>query len=97
MRGSGRALRATAGAVVFAAVLLLWFLLFSIVANNASDKAATRISSTRNLSILTLIASRSRYLPRRPPKYISVSKRRVPAGPDPIHNRRARSSRLPPS
>ncbi|KAI5665588.1 hypothetical protein M9H77_15441 [Catharanthus roseus] len=95
--GGGRVVRASLGTVLL--VSLIWFLFICILANQVTEEKAVRtISSTRNLNVLTFIGSKQHPLHLRgSPKLITVSKRRVPNGPDPIHNRRARDSREPPT
>lgn len=85
--GGGRVVRASLGTVLL--VSLIWFLFICILANQVTEEKAVRtISSTRNLNVLTFIGSKQHPLHLRgSPKLITVSKRRVPNGPDPIHNR----------
>ncbi|XP_059642797.1 CLAVATA3/ESR (CLE)-related protein 25 [Cornus florida] len=67
-------------------VVLMGFICFLLVANIVANRATktatiTTIPSTTNSDVLKLIGT------KRPAVYY-VSKRRVPNGPDPIHNRK---------
>lgn len=90
-----RVVRASLGTALV--VSLIWFLSICILANQATEKAATTISSAIDLNVLTFIGSKQHPIHRGSPNLHSVSKRRVPNGPDPIHNRKARNSREPPT
>ncbi|KAL7608592.1 hypothetical protein Lser_V15G13085 [Lactuca serriola] len=77
------------GRVVFRAVLLVgfcWFLLFVVL---KTDQLPFNPSFG---------GFKSSYKARRDQEegLVYVSKRRVPNGPDPIHNRRTRNTRQPP-
>ncbi|KAI7757087.1 hypothetical protein M8C21_028487 [Ambrosia artemisiifolia] len=79
------------GSVVFRVVFLVgfcWFLLF-----------ATTVHAMRVVpSTASLEGVKSQGKTRRDGSVINyVSKRRVPNGPDPIHNRRTRNTRQPPN
>ncbi|XP_021647175.2 CLAVATA3/ESR (CLE)-related protein 25 [Hevea brasiliensis] len=93
--GSGRrALRALLGAILFVGVI--WFLCVGISANHATrmTRRATVVSTgTFEHSILI---GRGRHPRHKDLDLNYVIKRRVPNGPDPIHNRRASQSRQPP-
>lgn len=80
-----RVVRASIGTALL--VSLVWFLSICILSNQATEKAETTISSAIHLNVLTFIGSKQRPLRRGSPNLHSVSKRRVPNGPDPIHNR----------
>ncbi|KAG8637940.1 CLAVATA3/ESR (CLE)-related protein 25 [Manihot esculenta] len=93
--GSGRrALRVLFGAIVFLGVL--WFLCVGILANHAIRiTRRAQVVSTETFEHSILIG-RGRYHHHKDLDLNYVSKRRVPNGPDPIHNRRASQSRQPP-
>ncbi|VVB04323.1 unnamed protein product [Arabis nemorensis] len=77
----GNGIRALVRAVVSLGVIL--FLLVGILA-----KSAPRVSSTENVKTLRFNG--------KDVNLFHVSKRKVPNGPDPIHNRKAETSRRPP-
>ncbi|KAK9272714.1 hypothetical protein L1049_003091 [Liquidambar formosana] len=95
--GGVRVLRTLFGALVF--VGFIWFLFVGILANRVSTKTTTAtittIPSTLNFKHLKLIG-RERHSAHKDLDLNYVSKRRVPNGPDPIHNRRSRPFRVPP-
>ncbi|KAI3665910.1 hypothetical protein L6452_44545 [Arctium lappa] len=75
--------------VVFRAVLLVgfcWFLLFAV---STTIQATLAVPSTASFGGFKAKKKEGSVL-----SY--VSKRRVPNGPDPIHNRRTRNTRQPP-
>ncbi|KVI02528.1 CLAVATA3/ESR (CLE)-related protein 25-like [Cynara cardunculus var. scolymus] len=78
--------------VVFRSVLLVgfcWFLLFAV---STTIQATLAVPSTASFG-----GFKSRGAKRQEGSVFSyVSKRRVPNGPDPIHNRRTRNTRQPP-
>ncbi|KAM7506679.1 hypothetical protein LguiA_017132 [Lonicera macranthoides] len=79
--GICRILRTIVGAIVLLG--FLWFLSFGILFNQPTTK------------MTTITASQARHVHQ----YVGlnyVSKRRVPNGPDPIHNRGAGKSSQPP-
>uniref|UniRef100_A0A1J3JWB9 CLAVATA3/ESR (CLE)-related protein 25 n=1 Tax=Noccaea caerulescens TaxID=107243 RepID=A0A1J3JWB9_NOCCA len=77
----GNGIRALVGALVSLGIIV--FLLVGILANSAQGVPSTeKVKSLR-------FSSNDVYL-------FHVSKRKVPNGPDPIHNRKAETSRLPP-
>lgn len=78
-------LRILFGAIVF--VGLIWFSYVGVIANQAtkSTKVIT-ISSAGNLKHMKL-TGRERHAVHQDWDLNYVSKRRVPNGPDPIHNR----------
>ncbi|KAL0350948.1 UNVERIFIED_CONTAM: CLAVATA3/ESR (CLE)-related protein 25 [Sesamum radiatum] len=81
-------------------VSLLWFLLVLGLADwrNGRDAAITTVPSTKSVQFLKPIETAGKSGVRdRNFDLNCVSKRRVPNGPDPIHNRRVGSSRLPPT
>lgn len=98
-RGGGSStVKASLAGVLF--VSFLWFLFVGVLANNQATKAdiveATMIPP-RNFDIWKLIRSKRRHsLLHHTSDFNYVSKRRVPNGPDPIHNRRAGEYRQPP-
>nr|XP_009757043.1 PREDICTED: CLAVATA3/ESR (CLE)-related protein 25-like [Nicotiana sylvestris] len=62
----------------------VWLLLVGVYENEGIMKKNTKLMKTQKRSFHSKIDLNF------------VSRRRVPNGPDPIHNRRARSSRRPP-
>ncbi|KAG8489843.1 hypothetical protein CXB51_017867 [Gossypium anomalum] len=87
MGKSGRALRCFFAVAVLVGVV--WLLFVSIVANRATvTTKSTTVSSTRDLKHWEFVVDDFHF------NY--VSRRRVPNGPDPIHNRRVSKSRQPP-
>ncbi|PSR87624.1 CLE25p like [Actinidia chinensis var. chinensis] len=95
MGGRGRFLRASQGAVLLMG--FFWFLFIGVVASRAMRTTTITIMPTVKSSELLKLIGTQRHAVHRwdlDPNY--VSKRRVPNGPDPIHNRRAGKSREPP-
>ncbi|KAJ9683531.1 hypothetical protein PVL29_019208 [Vitis rotundifolia] len=92
MDDRSRVLRILFGALVFWG--LIWFSYVGVIANQATKPVIT-ISSTGNFKHMKLIG-RERHAVHQDWDLNYVSKRRVPNGPDPIHNRRAGKSREPP-
>lgn len=86
MLGSGR----NSSKGLFGSVLLLGFLCllcFAMISNHPRRLATSTVPSSKSFErIAGHHASHIHY----------ASKRRVPNGPDPIHNRRARKSTRPP-
>ncbi|KAK6155136.1 hypothetical protein DH2020_009384 [Rehmannia glutinosa] len=86
-------------------VSFLWFLLVVSLSdwnnnNNNRRDIIIPITSTRNTKFLKPIANENiskSVLDQNKFKLNYVSKRRVPNGPDPIHNRRIGNSKLPPT
>ncbi|XP_020554941.1 CLAVATA3/ESR (CLE)-related protein 25 [Sesamum indicum] len=80
-------------------VSLLWFLLVLSLADrsNGRDATMTTVPSTASVKFLKPIETGKSGVRDRNFNLNCVSKRRVPNGPDPIHNRRVGSSRLPPT
>ncbi|KAF8096683.1 hypothetical protein N665_0303s0008 [Sinapis alba] len=70
----------------FRAVVSLSIIVFLLVGNLASS--ATSVPSTETVKKLRFSDKDA--------NLFHESKRKVPNGPDPIHNRKARTSRLPP-
>ncbi|XP_018480747.1 CLAVATA3/ESR (CLE)-related protein 25 [Raphanus sativus] len=70
----------------FRAVVSLSIIVFLLVGILASS--ATSVPSTDKVKNLRFRSKDTNLFPE--------SKRKVPNGPDPIHNRKARTSRLPP-
>ncbi|KAL5759666.1 hypothetical protein ACOSP7_018186 [Xanthoceras sorbifolium] len=75
----------------------IWLLLVGTLESggNKDTTAALKSQSTENLHRMEA-SGREKYLNRPEMDLDSMSKRRVPNGPDPIHNRRAGNSRRPP-
>ncbi|GMH27618.1 hypothetical protein Nepgr_029461 [Nepenthes gracilis] len=79
-------------AVILEAFLLLWLLAGASIASREIRTAAAATSSAR-MEVVTA----GKLVAVQPTMDInSMNKRRVPNGPDPIHNRRAGNSRQPP-
>ncbi|TQD86895.1 hypothetical protein C1H46_027512 [Malus baccata] len=77
---------------MFGALLLLgvfWFFLAGILVNRSAEKPAVTVSPTEIFKHWKLIG-REKHAVVWDSTFIYVSKRRVPNGPDPIHNRRDR-------
>ncbi|KAK2647603.1 hypothetical protein Ddye_015092 [Dipteronia dyeriana] len=105
MGSNGRILRVLFGAVVFFGVI--WVLFLGILANHATTETMTttrttttvtvKVPSTENFKQWKLIArEKNQHHTHQDSDLNYVSKRRVPNGPDPIHNRRASKARQPP-
>lgn len=93
--GSGT-LRALLGGIVLVGVIL--FLFAGVLRNQVTTTTRTRstTSQTKNSKNWNFVAE-ERHPSRRGLDHLNyVSKRRVPNGPDPIHNRRAVKFRQPP-
>ncbi|KAA8530294.1 hypothetical protein F0562_005003 [Nyssa sinensis] len=90
MGGRGKVLSASIGAVSFMA--FIWFLFVGVLSNWETKTTTVTIPSTSNPKLLKLIGT-ERHAVYRDLDLNYVSKRRVPNGPDPIHNRRAWNSR----
>lgn len=94
MGGGGKVLRALFGTVVVLGVI--WFFVVGILANHATKTTkVVTLTSSRSFYRLKFIGEEKHHFHQ----YLNlnyVSKRRVPNGPDPIHNRRASKSRQPP-
>ncbi|GKU97043.1 hypothetical protein SLEP1_g10226 [Rubroshorea leprosula] len=89
-----RTLRALFGVCLF--VGFIWFLFADIIGNHVTTtKTAKMVSTTRNFKHWKFVAE-ERHPFHQDFNLNYVSKRRVPNGPDPIHNRRAEKSRRPP-
>ncbi|KDP45436.1 hypothetical protein JCGZ_09685 [Jatropha curcas] len=92
--GSGnRVLRAIFGAGVLLGVI--WLLCVGILANQATKMTRTAVVSTGPFEHWKL-TGRGKHHIHQDLDLNYVSKRRVPNGPDPIHNRRASEARQPP-
>ncbi|PRQ53727.1 hypothetical protein RchiOBHm_Chr2g0169701 [Rosa chinensis] len=95
MEGLGRSKVLTA---LFGALLLLgvfWFLSAAILVNHTTKPTVT-VSSTRVFKHWKLTGREKKHAVLWDSStFIYVSKRRVPNGPDPIHNRKAVKSRQP--
>ncbi|GAV73083.1 hypothetical protein CFOL_v3_16570 [Cephalotus follicularis] len=84
--------------VLFAAVILVgftWFFFVGILADHATRTTTKVLPSTGNFKHWVSVG-RDKHFVHQHIKLNVVSKRRVPSGPDPIHNRRAFKSRQPP-
>nr|AHJ09729.1 CLE25 protein [Raphanus sativus] len=77
----GNSIRVLVGVVVYLVIIV--FLLVGILANSASTVSSTETVKTVRFSGKDV-------------NLFHVSKRKVPNGPDPIHNRKAKTSRRPP-
>ncbi|XP_077226835.1 CLAVATA3/ESR (CLE)-related protein 25-like [Tasmannia lanceolata] len=100
----GGFLRALLGVIGF--VFFIWFLFVGFLASGGTTAAATSTTTTVTATTNTTptggnlkhlhVKGRERpvFHPELDPNY--MNKRRVPNGPDPIHNRRAGNSRQPP-
>jgi hypothetical protein len=84
MAGNGRVFKAMFGALVF--VCLIWFITVGILANRASKRSTITAQSSQIFKYWKLIA-REKHAVQWDFNFNYVSKRRVPNGPDPIHNR----------
>ncbi|KAK4603909.1 hypothetical protein RGQ29_012425 [Quercus rubra] len=93
MASNGRVFRATFGALVFVGVI--WFITVGILANRASKRSTITVQSSQIFKYWKLIA-REKHAVQWDFNLNYVSKRRVPNGPDPIHNRRAVKTGQPP-
>ncbi|KAL7100811.1 hypothetical protein ACP275_08G018300 [Erythranthe tilingii] len=51
----------------------------------------------RGINVITTPSSTTKTTEKSKLDYVVVSKRRIPNGPDPIHNRRVGDSKLPPT
>ncbi|KAL5582439.1 hypothetical protein UlMin_014881 [Ulmus minor] len=80
---------------VFVLFAAFWFVFVGVTGRNASKSMTIRVESTETLKHWKWIGLKRRAL-KRDSNIIYVSKRRVPSGPDPIHNRRAFKTRQPP-
>lgn len=81
MGGRGRVLRASLGAVLFMA--FIWFLFVGVLAHRVIKKTTI---TTKSSELLKLIGTKRLGVQFNCDPYY-VSKRRVPNGPNPIHNR----------
>lgn len=81
MGGRGRVLRASLGAVLFMA--FIWFLFVGVLAHRVVKKTTI---TTKSSELLKLIGTERHGVKFDCDPYY-VSKRRVPNGPNPIHNR----------
>ncbi|XAR51797.1 hypothetical protein NMG60_11006534 [Bertholletia excelsa] len=93
MSSKGRALKTSLGAVL--AMGFIWFLFVGVLSSRMTETTAIRSQSTTKPELLKLIGNKQFGHWDLDPNY--ASKRRVPNGPDPIHNRRAGKARVPPS
>ncbi|XVF58175.1 hypothetical protein PTKIN_Ptkin07bG0042300 [Pterospermum kingtungense] len=94
MGRGGRALRLLFGVTVL--VGIIWLLFVGIIANHATAMTKSlMVPSTRDFKSWNFVGQERRN--SHEDFHLNyVSKRRVPSGPDPIHNRRATESRQPP-
>ncbi|KAJ7970927.1 CLAVATA3/ESR (CLE)-related protein 25 [Quillaja saponaria] len=86
VRGGGRSIRVFFGALVFLGVICFMFLAIPV---KAEIKTTIEVPSHGIFKFI----GRERHQNF---EWMYVSKRRVPNGPDPIHNRKAVNSRQPP-
>ncbi|KAJ0042986.1 hypothetical protein Pint_19356 [Pistacia integerrima] len=95
MRSGSWGLRVCLGAVVLFGII--WLLFIGILANHATTTTTTTVTvpSTENFRDWKLIQPEKLHTHQDFDLHY-VSKRRVPNGPDPIHNRRVVKSRQPP-
>ncbi|KAI3452359.1 hypothetical protein Pfo_009024 [Paulownia fortunei] len=77
-------------------VSFLWFLLLVSLVDWNNRRDIITIPSTRSVELLKPTGSEEPGL-HQDSDLNYVSKRRVPNGPDPIHNRRTGTSKLPPT
>ncbi|CAN6574869.1 unnamed protein product [Malus baccata var. baccata] len=94
MASGRKVLRAMFGALLLLGVF--WFFLAGILVNRSAEKPAVTVSPTEIFKHWKLIG-REKHAVVWDSTFIYVSKRRVPNGPDPIHNRRAVKTRQPPT
>ncbi|KAM0958193.1 hypothetical protein ACFX13_023934 [Malus domestica] len=95
MESRRKVLRALFGALLL--LVVFWFFLAGILVNRGAEKKPTvTVSSTKIFKHWKLIG-REKHTVVWDSTFIYVSKRRVPNGPDPIHNRRAVKTRQPPT
>ncbi|CAN6572122.1 unnamed protein product [Malus baccata var. baccata] len=95
MESRRKVLRALLGALLL--LVVFWFFLAGILVNRSAEKKPTvTVSSTKIFKHWKLIG-REKHTVVWDSTFIYVSKRRVPNGPDPIHNRRAVKTRQPPT
>lgn len=82
--------------VAFVLVIFVWFLFMGILASGEIEgrTAATSTSLGNHKHSRLLVWKRHSVPVKLDP--INASKRRVPSGPDPIHNRRVGETRRPP-
>nr|QLJ82593.1 clavata3/endosperm 25 [Panax ginseng] len=93
MVGSGRVSGGSVGVVLLVGVL--FFLFIGIISCQTRQMATITVPSTGSFELLKPI-EKQRRAGHRHFDLNYVSKRRVPNGPDPIHNRRAGKSTQPP-
>ncbi|KMT07211.1 hypothetical protein BVRB_6g155330 [Beta vulgaris subsp. vulgaris] len=79
---------------VFLLVSLLWLSVVGVLASRGPTTTSPTISHVKNHQVDTI--GRGKLLARTEVDINYMSKRKVPNGPDPIHNRRAGNSRRPP-
>ncbi|KAG6656420.1 hypothetical protein CIPAW_04G021200 [Carya illinoinensis] len=88
-----RVFRALIGALIFVGVI--WLSTVGIIANRKNKTSTTMERSTEIFRYWKLIG-REKHTAHRHSDLNYVSRRRVPHGPDPIHNRGAGKTRRPP-
>ncbi|KAF8399373.1 hypothetical protein HHK36_015238 [Tetracentron sinense] len=93
MGSSGGFSKALFGALAF--MSFIWLLSVAILASGGTKTITVTASSTGNFKPLEVLG-RERPVVHRDLDINYNSKRKVPNGPDPIHNRRAGKSRRPP-
>lgn len=83
--GRGKVLRVFLGVLVI--LVAFWLLFVGILANHATKTMSITVTSSSEMLKHWKLNGRERRSLHWDSKFIYVSKRRVPNGPDPIHNR----------
>lgn len=92
--GGCRVFKALFGALLL--VVFVWLLLLGILeSGETKGSSAVTITSSSNLRKVMLVG-RQRHPVAGTPDLIYASKRKVPSGPDPIHNRHVGETNRPP-
>ncbi|KAK2419831.1 hypothetical protein P8452_50186 [Trifolium repens] len=77
---------------------IMWFMFLAISSMNLQTKRTIHVPMNVNVISKQLkLVGMQRHVLHSDSRLVFVSKRRVPNGPDPIHNRRARKYRQPPN
>ncbi|XP_052194989.1 CLAVATA3/ESR (CLE)-related protein 25 isoform X1 [Diospyros lotus] len=74
----------------------VWFLFVAVAASRMTTRTALTAQSTKKAELLKLIETEKEAVRDWDLDPYSASNRKVPNGPDPIHNRRAGKFREPP-
>ncbi|GMN42411.1 hypothetical protein TIFTF001_011607 [Ficus carica] len=91
----GKVLRVFVGALVF--FVALWFLFAGIIADHDAKTVTLTVATSNEMLKHWKWNGRGRVALHGNSNFFNyVSKRRVPNGPDPIHNRKAVKTRQPP-